>query len=171
MASTTSSLSILRQAFKYLNTGNINGCLTLMRPDFIINIAEMPGQKRGHAAWRNHAEILLKTMPDVKIQIEDAIEAGDKLAVRVRIQGTHKGEFLGCRPTGNKINYLSHEIYRFENGKLAEEWICSDSVTLMTQIGALSTNRLAAMYFSGYRYWFGLATGIAIATAARWLLN
>ncbi|KAK3181445.1 hypothetical protein K4F52_007307 [Lecanicillium sp. MT-2017a] len=160
--SSSANLAILKEAFAHLNARNIPGCLNLMRPDFIINIAEMPYQKTGHSAWKRHTEILFSAIPDVKVHMEDAIAADDKVAVRMRIRGTHRGEFLGQRGTGKAIDYLSHEIYRFENGKIAEEWICSDSVTLMTQIGALSQGRLALMWFSGYRFWFGMASGIAV---------
>ncbi|KAK5992028.1 hypothetical protein PT974_05424 [Cladobotryum mycophilum] len=165
----STNINVLKQAFSHLNAGNINGCLSLMRPDFIINIAEMPHQKRGHDAWRKHAHILLASFPDAKVHVEDVVAAEDKVAVRVRIKGTHLGEFLGCPPTGKTIEYISHEIYRFENGELAEEWICSDSVTLMRQIGALSTNRLVSMWLSGYRYWVGLATGVVIAGVVQYM--
>ncbi|KAJ6149125.1 snoaL-like polyketide cyclase domain-containing protein [Penicillium samsonianum] len=159
------NINVLKQAFNHLNARNINGCLSLMRPDFIINIADMPYQKRGHKAWRNHAQILFAAIPDVKVHVEDIIAAEDKVAVRVRIKGTHQGEFLGNPPTGKTIEYISHEIYRFENGELAEEWICSDTMTLLRQVGALSTNRLVSMWLSGYRFWFGLASGVALAGA------
>ncbi|KAJ6790317.1 hypothetical protein PWT90_06394 [Aphanocladium album] len=158
--SPSANLAVLKQAFTHLNVRNINGCLGLMTSDFIVNIAEMPYPKSGHAAWRKHAEILYEAVPDVNVQVEDAVAADDKVAVRMRIRGTHRGEFLGHPGTGRAIDYVSHEVYRFKDGKLAEEWICSDSLTLMTQIGALSRNRLVSMWFSGYRFWFGLATGI-----------
>lgn len=162
--SPTTNIAVLKQAFSHLNAANIDGCLSLMTPDFIINIAEMPYPKRGHKAWRKHAEILFDAFPDAKVYIEDIIGADDEVAVRVRIKGTHRGEFLGNPPTGKAIEYTSHEVYRFENGKIAEEWICSDSLTLMTQVGAISQTRLISMWLSGYRFWFGLTTG-AIITA------
>lgn len=141
-----------------------------MAPDFIINIAEMPYQKTGHAAWRRHAETLYAAVPDVHVQIEDAVAADDRVAVRTRIKGTHRGEFLGHPGTGRAINYVSHEIYRFKDGKLAEEWICSDSLTLMTQIGALSKNRLVSMWLSGYRLWIGVVVGAVAAALVQRLL-
>lgn len=169
MASPAANLAILKQAFTHLNARNINGCLGLMTTDFIINIAEMPYQKVGHAAWRKHAETLYNAVPDVKVQIEDAVAADDKVAVRMRIKGTHRGEFLGHPGTGRAINYVSHEVYRFKDGKLAEEWICSDSLTLMMQIGALSQNRLVSMWFSGYRLWFGLAVGVLVGITTQYV--
>ncbi len=90
----------------------------------------------------------------------------DRLAVRVRVRGTHLGEFLGNPPTGKTIEYTSHEIYRFANGKLAEEWICSDNITLKTQVGAFSKGRLVSMWLASYRLWFGFAAGLTVAAIA-----
>lgn len=72
----------------------------------------------------------------------------DEVAVRVRIAGTRKGEFLGQQPIGKSISYQSHEFYRFSEGKSAEEGICSDTVTMLTEIGALSKGALVRS-----RYW------------------
>jgi predicted ester cyclase len=55
--------------------------------------------------------------------------------VRVTLSGTHTGEFLGFAPTGRTVEYVSHEFYRVADGLIAEEWICSDTATLMRQIG------------------------------------
>lgn len=158
-----SNIVVMEQAFDHLNAKDIDACLRLMTPDFIINIAEMPYQKRGQSAWRRHAEILFSAFPDVKVHIEDIFAVDDRLAVRIRIRGTHRGEFLGNPPTGKTIDYTSHEIYRFADGKLAEEWICSDSMTLMTQVGALSKGRLVSMWLASYRLWFGFAAGLVAA--------
>ncbi len=101
--------------------------------------------------------------PDCIINI---FAVDEKLAVRLRIKGTHLGEFLGNPPTGKTIEYTSHEIYRFADGKLAEEWICSDNITLMTQVGALSKGRLVSMWLASYRLWFGFAAGLTVAAIA-----
>lgn len=160
------NIDVMQRAFGFLNARDLEGCMSLMTPDFIINIAEMPHQKRGLKAWKQHADLLIAAFPDVKVAVEDIFAADDKLAVRVRITGTHRGEFLGNAPSGKRIDYKSHEIYRFEDGKLAEEWICSDMVTLMTQVGAFSKGRLVAMWLASFRLWFGVAAGIAVATLA-----
>jgi SnoaL-like polyketide cyclase/MerR family regulatory protein len=70
----------------------------------------------------------------VQANIEDIVAAQDKVAVRVRFRGTHRGEFLGIPATGRTIEYVSHEFYRIAGGLIAEEWICSDMATLLGQI-------------------------------------
>jgi predicted ester cyclase len=72
--------------------------------------------------------------PDLQAHIEDIVAAQDKVAVRLRFRGTHSGEFLGFRATGRTIEYVSHEFYRIADGLIAEEWICSDTATLLRQL-------------------------------------
>lgn len=86
--------------------------------------------------------------------------AGDRVAVRVRLTGTHSGDFLGHPPTGRRVDYKSNEIYRIADGKIAAEWICSDTLSLMTQTGVMSGARLVNLWLAGYRVWFALAAGL-----------
>jgi steroid delta-isomerase-like uncharacterized protein len=159
-----SNIELMQTAFTAVQRKDADAVVKLMPPDFIINIAGMPYQKRGTDAWRKHAEILFSAFPDIQIKIEDIFAVDDKVAVRLRILGTHSGEFLGIQPTGKRVEYESSEVYRIADGKIAEEWICSDTLTLMAQIGGqgLSFGKLAFMWLAGYRVWFALLFGIAI---------
>jgi steroid delta-isomerase-like uncharacterized protein len=165
-AQSEANIALMRRAFDALNRHDLDACVAMMTPDFAINLAEMPFQRHGQAAWRQHAETMIAAFPDVKVKIEDIFAIDDRLAARVRLTGTHKGEFVGNPPTGKSIDYKSHEIYRFEDGKLAEEWICSDMMTLFTQIGALAPGRLVTMWLAGYRLWIGLGLGAVAGAAA-----
>lgn len=46
-----------------------------------------------------------------------------KVAVRVRIHGNHTGEVLGIAATGKHIEYISHEVYRVEDGMLKNGFV------------------------------------------------
>ena len=159
-----SNIELIRKAFSALGRKDVDAVVKLMPSDFIINIAGMPYQKRGTDAWRKHAEILFSAFPDIQVKI-DVIFAG--------FTGTHAGEFLGIQPTGKKIEYESNELYRIADGKIAEEWICSDMLTLMAQIGGrgFSMGRLASMWLAGYRVWFALFLGVAIGALSMVLLR
>jgi steroid delta-isomerase-like uncharacterized protein len=163
-ATAQSNIELMRTAFAALERKDADAVVELMPADFVINIAGMPFQKRGTDAWRKHAAILFSALPDLQVKIEDIFASGDKVTVRLRISGTHSGEFLGIQPTGRRVEYESTEVYRIADGKIAEEWICSDTLTLMAQIGGhgLSLGRLASMWLAGYRVWFALVLGIAI---------
>ncbi|KQU72454.1 hypothetical protein ASC75_23915 [Aminobacter sp. DSM 101952] len=145
----------MNNAFAALRRQDLDACTELMSPDFIINLAGMPHQMRGHRAWRKNAELFFKAFPDMQIETQDMFANDDRVAVRFRFTGTHKGEFLGNQPTGNRVDYQSYEIYRIADGKIAEEWICSDLLTILTQIGAFPARQLLLMWLAGYRVWFG----------------
>ncbi len=156
----TRNVAVMKEAFQALGRKDIEACLSHLRPDFIINIAGMPYQARGQDAWRKNVEMMLKAFPDLTVHVQDMFASGDKVAVRVRFTGTHQAEFLGQPGRGGRIDYLSNELYRFENGKLAEEWICSDHMTLMTQVSVVSGKRIFIAWLSGFRLWIGLALGL-----------
>lgn len=172
-SSPQSNIELMRTAFAALCRKDVDAVVALMPPDFRINIAGMPDQKTGADVWRKHAAILFSAFPDIQVKIEDIFAAEDKVAVRLRLSGTHRGEFMGIPPTGKKVEYESTEIYRIADGKIAEEWICSDTMTLMAQIGGqgLSMGKLAAMWLSGYRVWFALGLGLVIGASAMGLLS
>lgn len=161
----------MQSAFAAMNRKDLNACVAFLLPDFAINLAGMAHQMRGPNAWRENVERLLSAFPDLVIDIEDIFAAGDKVAVRARLTGTHSGEFLGNQPTGKKIDYQSNELYRIAGGKIAEEWICSDTLTMLIQIGAIPARHLVSMWFAGSRVWFAGAAGISIGAALVLLLQ
>lgn len=77
--------------------------------------------------------------PDQHFTIEDMIVEGDKLAARISMTGTHKGEYMGAPPTNKKITIRAIAIERFAGGKIVEEWGMYDTLSLMQQLGAVPT--------------------------------
>jgi steroid delta-isomerase-like uncharacterized protein len=129
------NIELVRAGLEALNAGNADGCMALAAPDLIMNLAELPEPRRGQELWRQGFEMMRHAFPDLEAHIEDVVAAGDKVAVRLRLRGTHSGEFLGIPATGRTIEYVSHEFYRIADGLIAEEWICSDMATLLRRLG------------------------------------
>ena len=126
--------ALVHAGFQAFNSGDAAKCLALAAPDLIINLAELPEPQHGRDTWRQGFEMIKHAFPDLQAHIEDIVAAEDKVAVRVRFRGTHRGEFLGIPATGRTIEYVSHEFYRIADGLIAEEWICSDTATLLRQL-------------------------------------
>ena len=125
---------LVRAGFQAFNAGDVGQCLAFAAPDLITNLAELPEPQHGRDAWRQGFEMMKHAFPDLQAHIEDIFAAQDKVAVRLRFRGTHRGEFLGIPATGRTIEYVSHEFYRIADGLIAEEWICSDMATLLRQL-------------------------------------
>jgi predicted ester cyclase len=71
------------------------------------------------------------------MKIEDSIAEGDKVTVRITVEGTHKGGNLGVPPTGRRIRIEGIVVIRIANGQLVEGWNSWDQLGLLRQIGVL----------------------------------
>ncbi|MEX5721822.1 ester cyclase [Geodermatophilus maliterrae] len=131
--STAANVELLRSTFAAFNADDLGTCLANLAEDFVINLAGVP-QMRGRDTWRQGVEVMKRAFPDVTVQIEDVVASDDRVAVRLTLRGTHTGEFEGIPATGRAVEYSSNEFYRFADGVIAEEWICSDTATLHRQI-------------------------------------
>ena len=133
-AGAQANIDLVRAAFDAFNSGQLDTCTEFITDDFVINIAGMPFQMRGRAAWMQNAQVMHSAFPGIQGTIEDIFSSGDRVAVRLTMRGTQEGEFLGIPATGRTVEYTSIEIYRTEGGLLAEEWISSDTATMMRQL-------------------------------------
>jgi steroid delta-isomerase-like uncharacterized protein len=134
ITSPAANVELVRAGFQAFNAGDTDECLARIAPDLVINLAELPGPQHGREVWRQGFEMMRRAFPDLRAHVEDIFGADDKVAVRLRFRGTHSGEFLGIPGTGRAVEYVSHEFYRIAGGLIAEEWICSDTATLLSQL-------------------------------------
>jgi steroid delta-isomerase-like uncharacterized protein len=96
-----------------------------------------PGHEmRGTAELRAGLTMLRRAFPDFHFTVEDQMADGDKVILRYRGQGTHRGDFKGVPPTGRRIDYTGILIVRLEAGCIAEFWAQPDQLTRLQQLGA-----------------------------------
>ncbi|UYO01118.1 MAG: ester cyclase [Devosia sp.] len=163
------NIDLMKAAFAALNRRDIAACIAMLTPDFQIHVAGAP-PRTGQAAWRSNTGIMFTAFPDAQVHVEDMFATEDKVAVRARITGTHTGNFLGQPATGNAIAYDSIEIYQIRDGRIAAEWICSDTLTMMTQAGIHKKGALLALWLGSFKVWIAAALGIAVgALVFAWL--
>jgi steroid delta-isomerase-like uncharacterized protein len=90
--------------------------------------------------WNGHKQLLAavtRAFSDLIHNIIDMVAGGDKVAVRLTVTGTHKGEFQGIPPTGKRLYLDEMAFLTIMDGKITEGWITSDTMGLMQQIGAI----------------------------------
>ena len=75
--------------------------------------------------------------PDYRERIDELIDAGDRIVVRLTIQGTHLGDYGGLPATGKSVEFTDVTICRIENGRIAEQSGLSDLLTLFVQLGLI----------------------------------
>jgi steroid delta-isomerase-like uncharacterized protein len=72
---------------------------------------------------------------EMSVTVEDIFAEGDRVAMRVRIQGRHVGEFVGVEPTDVEVDFGGIVVSRIEDGKIAERWVHIDNLSMLRQLG------------------------------------
>ena len=73
--------------------------------------------------------------PDLRLHVEDAIEQGDRVAMRFTATGTHSGDGLGFPATNRPMRVSGMTIARVAGGKFVEGWNVFDALGMMQQLG------------------------------------
>ncbi|MFL5561825.1 MAG: ester cyclase [Gemmatimonadaceae bacterium] len=100
------------------------------------------GGPTGPEGFRNFYSAIRSALPDARYAVDDMIAEGDRVVVRWRLLGTHKGDFRGIAPTGRPIVLKGIAIYRVEGGKLMERWVVSDLHGVLEEIRKPSSHQL-----------------------------
>jgi predicted ester cyclase len=82
--------------------------------------------------------MMRSAFPDYHEKIEYIFAEGDMVAQFYLLTGTFKGALAGTNPTGKKLSFPVVVLSRFKNGKQAEAWNYSDSLTMTRQLGISS---------------------------------
>ena len=93
--------------------------------------------------WNGHKQVIvafISAFPDVHHDIVEMVAEGeDKVAIRMNVTGTHKGEFQGVPQSGKKVSFGRMFFFTIIDGKITEIWVSLDMIGLMQQIGAIPT--------------------------------
>lgn len=128
------NVAFMRNAFETLRRDGPDACAELLAADVILNLPGLPEPLRGRETWKQGVQSMIDGFSDLRIDIEDIFGGEDKVAVRVRLSGTHDGTFQGIPPTHRSVSFTGIEIYRLADDKIAEEWVAPDTASLMAQI-------------------------------------
>jgi predicted ester cyclase len=110
--------AIVRRLIEAENERNYALFDEVMAPDFAVS--DTP--TRGREIYKQSCKTFIKAFPDFHGTIEDAIAEGDRVWIRAKYTGTHKGEHFGIAPTGKKVTMTAVAIYRIVDAKVAEMW-------------------------------------------------
>lgn len=77
---------------------------------------------------------------DLEVRVDHLVGEDDKVVARFTLTGTHSGNFQGVAPTGRRVSFAATDIYRFENGRIAEGWALMDFLSFLQQVDAAPKN-------------------------------
>jgi steroid delta-isomerase-like uncharacterized protein len=115
-----------------------------MAPDAIgIGELEDGGELRGPADFVPFVERVRSAFPDIKIVVEDAFGAGDKVVLRWTATMTHRGEYLGMAATGKTVRITGMTMTRIADKQIVEGWDNWDQLAMLKQLGAFQSAQAA----------------------------
>jgi len=134
------NIRTLRRSIQAVNDRDLSIASQLITPGFVRHdLSGAFGEIKGLKEVTNYIQLVLKALPDAQVKVEDIFATEKRAALRITISGTHQGEFLGTAPTGKKVELNQINLYRFEEGKIAETWQLMDVLGFMRQTGASTT--------------------------------
>ena len=81
------------------------------------------GEKKlplGLAGMRQHLIDVKKTYPDYRMKLIRQYSDGDYVISEFIMEGTHKGEWIGIKPTNRRLVFTGVDIDKIVGGKIVE---------------------------------------------------
>jgi predicted SnoaL-like aldol condensation-catalyzing enzyme len=104
-----------------------------MRDDYIQHNADCP---QGKAGFLEFFDVIFRAVPDFKYTLKNMVVDGDIVMAYSTTTGTHTGgEWLGQEATGNKLSFDVVDIFRMQDGLIAEHADVADTFTFFGQLG------------------------------------
>jgi predicted ester cyclase len=137
------NIAVVRMEHDRLNRGDWQGAAALYAED-----ARNHGRPVGRAGIEKVLEDIYRTFPDWRMEIVDLVAAGDTVAVRCKVSGTHEGVgrlpvnggmLVGAAPTHRHFEVQHIHWYTVRNGRIVEHYANRDDLDMMRQLGLLPT--------------------------------
>ncbi|MFE3194868.1 ester cyclase [Nocardia sp. NPDC059240] len=113
--------TLVRRLQECFNTRQFDRADELHTPDFVSHALGTTGFEAGKSAWRS----LVTQFPDIHVIAEDILVDGDRVAIRSSVAGIPL-------PTTGPLPMMI-EIFRIENGRIAENWALGQGLPYSAQ--------------------------------------
>jgi steroid delta-isomerase-like uncharacterized protein len=116
--------------------GNVTVADDLLTDGFVLHDPVARREVVGRDAERALITGLRESIPDLRFTIDDVVADGDDVTIRWTAEGTHGGELLGFPSTGRPLAIRGVDMYRLEEGRIAESWTFWDLPGMLRTVSA-----------------------------------
>ena len=131
------ALDTVNRFFELFEKGDLDAILDMTDPE-CAHVG--PSGPQDNDQWRDYGATFRRALPDARMVVEDAVEDGDRVALRGRFYGTHEGPLVTPHgeipPSGKAIDLPFADFFRVSDGKIASHFTYWDQLTMMQQLGA-----------------------------------
>ena len=117
-------------------SGDVDGLDALVADD-VVQRGQRPDEASGLDGLKATMRWLATVFSDQRWEIHDLVAEGPIVVCRLTHHGRHTGDLMGMPPTGRTVAYQYVHFFRFDQGKVVEQWSVRDDMTLMRQLGVI----------------------------------
>jgi len=136
MTTDQNKLVVRRYIEEVVNTGNVDRLAEFISEEYVEvhRGIRYPGGLEGA---RKHVLDVRQTYPDLHLTIDRQIAEGDWVVTQVTARGTHRGSWLGMKPTGKGVEITAVNVDRVVGGRIVEHGGAANSLEALLDIGAV----------------------------------
>lgn len=117
------------------NSGDVKAFDAIVDQNFTRHVSPTsPGGAAGLDSLKRSVTQFHAEYPDCHVTVTEEIYAADKAVARWEWSGTHSGMGLPAAK-GKKVQVPGMSLFHIENGKIVEEWVESDGLITVQQLG------------------------------------
>ena len=134
--STDRNKALVRRFYEEVwDRGNTGFASEVFADDYVRHDLRPTEALPGPAGQQKIADDFRAAFPDLAITVDLIIGEQDFVVGRWTATGTHLGSWGGLEPSGRRVSFSAANIFRFEDGKVAELWNHRDDFGLREQLG------------------------------------
>lgn len=119
-----------------VNTGDVTHLAELIAPE-CVELDGITAVRSGIEGMSDHVRGVRMTFPDLHLTVEQQIAEGDWVVTVITARGTHKGTWLGMKPTGRKLVFTGVNVDKVIEGKIVEHGGAANMLGPLLESGAL----------------------------------
>lgn len=119
---------IIRYANEELiGKGNLRIVDETFAPDYVAHSGEK--EYSGHSFIIRFVNQLRTSIPDIHVvEVKFLTQENNTIVWQRFLRGTHEVEMQGIPPSGKMVEWIEMIVTRFDNEKIAEDWVVSELV-------------------------------------------
>ena len=136
MTTDQNKLVVRRYIEEIVSTGNVDRISEFISPDY-VEVYRGTRHPIGLEGARKHVLGVRQTYPDLHLTIDRQVAEGDWVVTQVTARGTHRGTWLGMKPTGKAVEITAVNVDRVVGGRIVEHGGAANSLEALLDIGAV----------------------------------
>lgn len=136
--STEANKQVVRRFFdEVVNGRKLELVEELISNDFYGEFPISPEPVRGQDGYRGMLTALQSAFPDLVAQTDTLVAEGDAVVVRLNLTGTQNGQLMHLAPSGRSASWPVIHMMRVNGGRIVEDRVMFDVMTVLGQLGAV----------------------------------